>query len=160
MRRVLQFSAVGLLAAIVSGIVLPRPSVSQELPFNHAKHAALTCAACHAGVTTTERAQLPAPAVCAKCHATAPASVAAADWERLQAAGVKFWKPVTRMPDHVMFSHRRHVVFAGLACASCHADIGQRTAPPGRMPVRLVMDTCLGCHRAQGASEDCTGCHR
>jgi len=159
MRRALQFAAVGLVAAMGSVWILPEPSLSQELPFNHAKHAAVTCAGCHAGVQTTARAGLPGPAVCAKCHATAPASVAK-DWERLQAAGVRFWKPVTRLPEHVMFSHRRHVALAKLACASCHADIGQRTAPPGRMPVRLVMDTCLACHRAEGASEDCTGCHR
>lgn len=160
MRRGVQFVIVVLLAAGVSTLILPPPSVSQPLPFNHAKHTGLTCSACHAGVTTTARAQLPAPAVCAKCHATAPVTVAEADWERLQSIGVRFWTPVTKMPDHVMFSHRRHVTLAGLACASCHGDIGQRTTPPGRMPVRLVMNTCLGCHRAEGASEDCTECHR
>ena len=160
MRRALLLSGVALVAAIASSLILPAAPVTQTLAFNHAKHAALTCAGCHAGIQTTARAGFPPPAVCAKCHATAPASVEPADWEQLQARGVRFWKPVTRLPEHVMFSHRRHVVLARLACASCHADIGERAAPPVRMPMRLVMDTCVACHRAEGASEDCAGCHR
>ena len=160
MRRPLQFTVVAGLAAIVSSLILPAASVSQRLPFNHAKHAPLTCAGCHAGAKTAQHAGFPPPAVCDKCHATAPASVASADWKQLQTTGVRFWKPVTSVPDHVMFSHRRHVAHAGLACESCHGDIGRRTTPPGRAPVRLVMDTCLACHRTEGASEDCNGCHR
>lgn len=160
MRRPLLFTAVGLVAAIGSSLILPAAPVSQRIAFNHARHAPLTCVGCHAGIRTSQRAGIPSPAVCAKCHATAPASVAVADWERLQTLGVAFWNPVTRVPDHVMFSHRRHVSLAGLACESCHADIGRRTSPPRRVPVRLVMDTCLGCHRSEGVSEDCTGCHR
>jgi hypothetical protein len=160
MRRALLFTGVALGAAIGSSLILPAAPVTQALPFNHAKHAALTCAGCHAGIQTTQRAGFPPHEVCAKCHAAAPAGVAPADWDQLQALGVRFWKPVTRLPEHVMFSHRRHVALASLACASCHADIGERTAPPTRMPRRLVMDTCLTCHRAEGASEDCAGCHR
>ena len=160
MRRALLFTGVALGAAIGSSLILPAAPVTQALPFNHAKHAALTCAGCHAGIQTTPRAGFPPHEVCAKCHATAPASVASADWKQLQTTGVRFWKPVTSVPDHVMFSHRRHVALAGLACESCHGDIGRRTTPPGRAPVRLVMDTCLACHRTEGASEDCAGCHR
>src|SRR3990172_6600791 len=75
MRRALQFSVVALLAAIGSSLILPAASVSQPVAFNHAKHMGLTCAGCHIGIQTTARAGLPAPAVCAKCHATAPASI-------------------------------------------------------------------------------------
>ena len=160
MRRAIQFMFVGLLAAIGSSLILPAAPVVQGLAFNHAKHAALTCVGCHAGIETAQRAGFPAPAVCAKCHATAPATVPPADWERFKTTGVRFWKPVTSVPEHVMFSHRRHVALAGLACASCHGDIGTRTTPPARAPMRLVMSTCLACHRAEGAAEDCTGCHR
>lgn len=160
MRRALLVTAVGLVSAIGSCLILPAAPVSQRIAFSHARHEPLTCAGCHDGINTSRRAGFPSPAVCAKCHATAPASVPAADWERLQTLGVAFWKPVTRMPEHVMFSHRRHVSLAGLACESCHADIGRRATPPRRPPMRLVMDTCLACHRAEGASEDCNGCHR
>lgn len=160
MPRALQFCFVTLLAALGSSLILPAAPVIQDLSFNHAKHAALTCAGCHTGIQTTERAGFPEPAICAKCHASAPATVASANWDRFQAVGVRFWKPVTRVPDHVMFSHRRHVALAKLACASCHGNIGERSTPPERTPARLEMDTCIGCHRAEGASEDCTGCHR
>ena len=160
MRRALLFAGVALVAAIGSSLILPAAPVTQTLAFNHAKHAALTCAGCHAGIQTTQRAGFPSPEVCAKCHATAPGPVAPEDWERLRTVGVRFWKPVTKMPNDVMFSHRRHVALARLACASCHADIGERTAPPARVPRRLVMDTCLACHRTEGVSEDCNGCHR
>ena len=160
MRRALQFSVVALLAAIGSSLILPAASVSQPVAFNHAKHMGLTCAGCHIGIQTTARAGLPAPAVCAKCHATAPAAIPRSDWERLQAARGPVWTPVTRLQSHVMFSHRRHVALARLECASCHADIGTRPTLPGRAPVRLTMSTCLNCHRTEGASEDCAGCHR
>jgi len=152
--------AVMLAAAAGWILLLPDVAVTQPLPFNHAAHARASCVVCHDGVETAVRARLPSGAVCANCHAAAPTSVGAPAWERLQSHGPAFWTPVTSLPEHVMFSHRRHVALAGLACASCHGDIGQRTTPPGRMPVRLVMDTCLGCHRTEGASEDCAGCHR
>ena len=160
MRRALLFSVVAFAVALGWALMLPAAAVTQVLAFNHAKHTALTCGGCHAGIETTQRAGFPSPVVCAKCHATAPPSVTPAAWEQLQASDVRFWKPVTRLPEHVMFSHRRHVALARLACASCHSDIGTRTTPPERMPRRLVMDTCLACHRTEGASEDCTGCHR
>lgn len=159
MRRALQFGLIALFAAVGTAFVLPAPSVSQPFAFNHAKHGPLTCAGCHAGVLTNQRAGLPGADVCTNCHATAPASVETSQWERLVAGG-PFWKKVTRVPEHVMFSHRRHVVSAALQCESCHADIGQRTTPPSRAPVWLDMNTCLACHRAERASEDCAGCHR
>lgn len=149
-----------MLATAAGWMLLPAAAVTQPLAFNHAAHAAVTCVVCHDGVETAARARFPSGAVCAKCHATAPGPVAPEDWERLRTLSVRFWKPVTKMPNDVMFSHRRHVVLAKLACASCHADIGERTTPPARMPVRLVMNTCIGCHRVEGVSEDCNGCHR
>lgn len=160
MRRAFTFGLVALVAGVASAWVLPPAAVSQPLAFNHARHAAVTCAGCHGGVETRQRASLPGADVCAKCHATAPASVAGPAWERLMSGDAPFWNRLTAVPDHVMFSHRRHVAIARLACESCHADIGRRTTPPRRAPVRLDMDTCLGCHRVEGASEDCTGCHR
>ena len=159
-RRLLLFGLVALGSAIASSLVLPAAPISQAIAFNHAKHAPLGCAGCHSGVLTRERAGFPSGALCGRCHATPPATIATADWQRLQTEGAGFWRPVTRIPDHVMFSHRRHVALGGLACASCHADIGQRPVPPSRPPVRLVMKTCLGCHRTEGISEDCAACHR
>jgi hypothetical protein len=148
--------------AVATGwvLVLPAASVTQPLAFNHAKHAEVACATCHSGVETRARATFPSGATCANCHATAPASVGQATRDAIQRQDPARWVPVTHLADHVMFSHRRHVTLGGLACESCHADIGQRTAPPPRRPMRLIMDTCLACQHREGASADCAACHR
>ena len=148
---------IGIAAAWV--FLLPSAPSAQPIAFNHAKHQALTCAGCHRGVETSAHATLPGADVCAKCHASAPKGVDAGQWASLQKATVN-WIKVTRIPDHVMFSHQRHVTLAKLDCSSCHGDIGQRTQPPARAPVRLEMTTCRACHQQEGASEDCAACHR
>lgn len=150
-----------LTVAIAAGWVflLPSRPDAQPLAFNHARHQALTCAGCHRGVENAARATLPGPEICAKCHASAPKGIDAGQWSNLQRTAVN-WVKVTRVPDHAMFSHQRHVTIARLDCSSCHGDIGQRTTPVGRPPIRLEMKTCLACHRREGASEDCAACHR
>jgi hypothetical protein len=160
MVRLLILGATVLAVATGWVLVLPVGAVIQPLAFNHAKHAAVACATCHSGAETSARATFPSGATCAKCHATAPASVGQASWDAIQRQDPARWVAVTHLADHVMFSHRRHVTLGGLACESCHADIGQRTAPPPRTPMRLKMDTCLACHQREGASADCAACHR
>jgi hypothetical protein len=148
--------------AVATGwvVVLPVGAVTQPLAFNHAKHTAVACATCHGGAETRAAATFPSGATCAKCHATPPRTVTQKTWDAMQGTDPARWKPVTHLADYVTFSHRRHVTLGGLACDSCHADIGQRTAPPPRTPMRLKMDTCLACHQREGASADCAACHR
>lgn len=161
MKRALLFVVTALAAAGLWTEIAPAVAVGQPLAFNHAKHTVgLTCVGCHGGVLTGARATLPSGAVCAKCHASAPASITQASWDAIQQPGVPPWVPATRLPEHVMFSHRRHVAEGRLACESCHGDIGSRTSPPTRMPMRIAMKTCLACHQQEGANEDCAGCHR
>lgn len=164
MKRALLFGVTMVASGAIWWLVAPAVAVAQPLAFNHAKHTgALTCVACHTGVMTGAKATLPSGDTCIKCHASAPKSVTEASWQAIQqttAGGPPAWVPVTRLPSHVRFSHRRHVVLAGLACESCHGDIGKRTAPPARTPLRLEMKTCLACHQKEGASADCAGCHR
>lgn len=159
MQRTAGLIATALLAAAGWLLLLPAAPVAQPMEFNHARHGGLGCTTCHRGAGVAARAELPAIAVCAKCHATLPGGADATRWEALQQTGLA-WVRVTNLPSHVMFSHRRHVTLARLECASCHADIGRGTAPPSRAPVRLEMSTCLGCHTREGASEDCAACHR
>jgi hypothetical protein len=162
MRRVLLFVVTMLAAAATWTFVAPAVAVTQPLAFNHAKHTVgLTCVGCHGGVMTSAQATLPSGDICTRCHASPPASASPASWKAIvESTAPPPWVPVTRLPAHVMFSHRRHVAIAGLACESCHGDIGTRAAPPVRAPVRLEMKTCLACHQKEGASEDCAGCHR
>lgn len=160
MTRAVSLAVVILALAMVWILVMPVAPATQPIAFNHVKHSGLGCAVCHRGAETGERAGLPEASLCFKCHATAPRAVQPGVWDQAAKTGRIGWVRVTSVPDHVMFSHQRHVRIAGLECASCHADIGTRTTPPGRAPVRLNMDTCLSCHRREAASEDCAGCHR
>jgi hypothetical protein len=160
MVRPLVFGATVLAVATGWVLVLPVGAVTQPLAFNHAKHAAVACATCHSGAETRAQATFPSGATCAKCHATPPRTVSQKNWDAIQRRDPARWMPVTHLADYVTFSHRRHVTLGGLACESCHADIGQRTAPPARTPMRLNMDTCLSCHQREGASADCAACHR
>jgi hypothetical protein len=159
MQRAL-FSVALAIAIGVSWIyLLPVAAAVQPIAFNHARHQGLACAVCHRGVEVQAQATLPGTEVCAKCHAGAPAGVDSSQWTNLQ-RGTANWIRITTVPEHVLFSHRRHVKVAKLDCSSCHGDIGQRTTPARRAPVRLDMITCRGCHTQQGASEDCFACHR
>lgn len=161
MRHYVLPAVVTLTIAIAWILVLPEAPVAQPIAFNHARHDAIGCVVCHAGVSSGARAGIPQGDVCLRCHATAPSrGVTAASWNDIAAGHPIAWRQITQVPEHVRFSHRAHTGAGQLACASCHGDMQARTAPPARVPVRLVMNTCLACHIREGASEDCAGCHR
>ena len=161
MQRYVLPALVAVVVAVAWVSALPPAPMAQPIAFNHAKHAPAGCVLCHQGAEAGVRAGIPQAAVCTRCHATAPGrGVSDAAWSEVSSGKQIAWRRVTRLPDHVAFSHRRHTGPGRLACASCHGDMRQRTEPPSRVPVRLVMDTCLACHRREGASEDCAGCHR
>ena len=161
MARWLAFGGTAVAGALVWVLLLPSVPVAQPLAFNHAGHQAIACATCHSGAETSARAGIPQGDVCLECHATAPkAAGAAALWPELARGRQIDWLRVTRVPDHVMFSHRRHVTLGRLACASCHGEAGTSVTPPRRPPRRLQMSSCIGCHRQVNVSEDCASCHR
>jgi hypothetical protein len=81
-------------------------------------------------------------------------------WEEVGRAQPIAWVRVSHLPEHTMFSHRRHVSIARLDCSSCHSDVGTSASPPRRAPVRLDMDACIGCHMIEAVSQDCAVCHR
>jgi hypothetical protein len=153
-------------AAIVTGVVaaawvaaLPPAPVRQPIAFPHAKHQTIGCAVCHRGATTEAKAGIPDVTLCTKCHATAPAGTTGT-WDAAVTRKSIAWVQVTDVPQHVMFSHRRHTTLGRLDCASCHGAMRERRSPLGVAPVRLTMTTCLSCHRHEGAAEDCAACHR
>ena len=161
MLRYMAFVAVVLLTAVGWMTVLPAAPVRQPVAFNHAAHARTACVTCHRGVESTARAGIPQGDVCVKCHATAPsAKGAAALWTGITGGERIAWVRVTHVPEHVMFSHRRHVALGRLDCVSCHGDMTRQAAPVGVVAMRLNMQTCLSCHRRESASEDCAACHR
>ena len=159
MRAYIRFVVVTLGVAVVWVLVVPRP-IRQPLNFDHAKHGPMACVVCHQGVETSTRAGYPADDVCVECHQTAPrANGADAVWPKTSGAPRIAWARVNRMPDHVFFSHRRHVVLANLDCASCHGDVGKRSTPPSAPATRLNMGTCESCHDRENANNDCAACH-
>ncbi len=141
--------------------VLPHVTVAPQVVFRHARHTGLACAVCHAGVERGGRAGLPGVTLCQKCHATPPGATSIAVWnDRARGAAVTWTTGVARLPDHALFSHRRHVGAGRLACASCHREVGRVADPDGRAAVRLDMNGCLACHEREGVSADCAACHR
>ena len=160
MKALIRFAIVTLGVAAVWLLVRPRPPIKQPLDFDHAKHGRMECVVCHRGVETAARAGYPADAVCLECHATPPrVNGADAVWPAARTAPWIAWVRVNRVPDHVFFSHRRHVVLANLDCVSCHGEVGKRSTPPAAPATRLDMNTCESCHDRENANNDCAACH-
>ena len=143
----------------------PVENVSQPIHFNHRKHvqdAGIECSTCHEYYETGEHSGLPELATCLGCHDGT--TTGSAEEKKLVAlAGMNpppRFRKLFRLPDHVYYSHRRHVMAAGLKCEQCHGEIAATTAPPSRPLVRITMDTCVACHARQGVQTDCTPCHR
>lgn len=153
-------------------------AVTQPIAFNHQLHVemGLDCTYCHESVEKAPAAGVPSLDTCVMCHA--PSDEAAGedcedcddgggeetDLQRLKGYGARGepvpWRRIYELPDHVYFSHRRHVTVAEVGCAECHGDVPSLAAPAPRPLVDHDMDWCLGCHVARGATTDCIHCHR
>lgn len=161
----LAFTMAGAGFAAGRTVFRPAENVSQPIQFNHQKHvkdAGLECTVCHELYQTGPRSGLPALETCLGCHDGT--TTGSAEEKKLVELAARTPPPgfrkLFRLPDHVYYSHRRHVVVAGLACETCHGGIAATTAPPTRPLVRITMDGCLACHARQGVQTGCTPCHR
>ena len=136
----------------------------QPIAYNHAKHIenGMSCTDCHTGAETQARATLPTLDTCMACHAAALTKSAEEEKiRRLAAAGKELeWVRLTRVPAHVYFSHRRHVAFAKLSCATCHGPMEKLTVPPDKPFKDPTMDSCIECHEKNRAGTECNDCHR
>ena len=135
---------------------------AQPIAFSHALHAGrleLECLFCHAGTDQGPSAGVPPVQLCMQCHENVAidrpeVQKVRAHWERKDPIE---WVRIHRVPDHVYFTHKRHVK-AGLACTECHGEV---TAAERMRQVRsLKMGWCVHCHRAHGAPTDCWTCHK
>lgn len=137
----------------------PKPIV---LNFSHMKHLAIACEVCHQGVRSQSNAVIPSTTLCAKCHNTSPDNTRAglAIWQATQKNAPWVWPVSYRLPHHVYFSHRRHVVLAKLECAACHGNMKAQKVPVFRSLKTLNMDRCMDCHRQKQVVDDCAQCHR
>lgn len=141
------------------------PAVPQPIAFNHRLHIEdedLDCDFCHEYVRVGAHAGLPDAEICAECHDTPQGdSEEAARVTALieQGEPLRFNK-LFSLPDHVFYTHRRHVAIGELECLQCHGSIAETERPPERPLVSMSMESCMDCHREQGETLDCNACHR
>ncbi|MBI5015376.1 MAG: cytochrome c3 family protein [Deltaproteobacteria bacterium] len=140
-------------------------STSQPVAFNHKLHVennGLACVECHEYVMTQTFAGLPRIEKCLECHTDPVTSSPEEEKIRKAAASGKplLWRRLYEVPDHVYYSHRRHVVAGKLECVGCHGPIAATTKPPPRPLRALTMNFCMDCHRKRGVTNDCIACHK
>ncbi|HEX9604702.1 MAG TPA: cytochrome c3 family protein [Myxococcales bacterium] len=143
------------------GTADPPPALA-TLAFSHEAHVAqnqIGCGVCHPNARHAPVAGLTAMSTCVGCH-----KFVARDKPEVQKLLQAFadgrpleFPRVNRLPDHVYFTHERHLA-AGVECSSCHGDVAHmRTA---RSVHELNMGFCMDCHRQRRASIDCLACHK
>ena len=75
------------------------------------------------------------------------------------------WVRVHRVPDHVFFTHKRHVN-SGVSCRECHGEVEKMEVL--RQVAPLSMGWCLDCHKRKQAERpaerarltECVTCHK
>jgi hypothetical protein len=138
-----------------AGVVAPA-ALQQGRAFDHARHAGVSCRACH-GAGERHRTNLVRSALdCAGCHHDPVRAPACATCHRAAelpaprriAVAVTLPGRATAAWRELPFSHERH---EGVTCQACH-----RTA------VTLAPDQgCSGCHAAHhGETASCSTCHQ
>jgi len=135
----------------------------QPISFNHKKHLeqGLSCDACHRFFKTQTFSGMPDNPTCLECHKE-PVTKSTEE-EKIRQSQQKgkeiVWKRIYEQPDHVFFSHRRHVVLGKLSCQTCHGEIGQSEKPPTQPWVKMTMKWCMDCHTKNKVTNDCLACH-
>jgi hypothetical protein len=163
----MKFFLIGLAAGVLLLFLLIGLSIGykteQPISFNHKKHAeqGLECDACHRFYKTQTFSGLPDLNTCLECHKE-PITKSPEEEKirQFQKKGEQIpWKRIYGEPDHVFFSHRRHVILGKLQCQNCHGDIGQRETPPQKPWVKMTMSWCMDCHKKSKVTNDCLACH-
>jgi hypothetical protein len=152
------------------------PGPKQPIAFSHRIHAGevgIGCTSCHAYAERGPVAGVPSMARCQGCH-----KFVKEDPERPQItaelkplleilanASAIEWVRVYRLPDHVYFTHERHVL-AGVRCQECHGEVEKMDVVARVAP--LTMGWCLACHhrkqreKPEGRARltECVTCHK
>lgn len=139
----------------------PDAGAAAPVAFSHETHVAaagLDCQFCHAYARRGPVAGMPPLSRCAGCHrfVLPERPDIARLLARFEAGAPLAWRRVHDLPDHVRFTHKRHVQ-AGMACSACHGDVGRMRAVEQTAP--LTMDWCVSCHEARQAPLGCITCH-
>jgi hypothetical protein len=172
--RRLTFGLPGLLLAAIAlaSCGTESPAGGQPVAYNHKVHVQqeeIPCTDCHEGAETRARAGFPTDDFCQACHSSAigESENEARLVELLDAQVPLAWHQVTKVADHVYFSHRRHVALGNVDCSTCHGNMREKTIPISRPEVsfehRAGMFRCMECHQKSGSPHtgiDCMDCHR
>jgi len=134
----------------------------QPIAFPHTIHAGqleLACTFCHENAARSPRAGAPSIRKCMSCHQTV--AVDNPEVKKLrryhQEEEPIAWVRLHTLPDHVYFTHKRHIKF-GLDCSDCHGEV--RKMEKMQRVRSLEMGWCVTCHRSLGAPTDCATCHK
>lgn len=134
----------------------------QPIAYSHRLHAGdlqIQCVYCHSGARRSVVAGVPAVGACTGCHRWVKNKTA--EMKKLEEIAARkspvVWKRVNEFPDHVYFSHKRHVQ-AELTCQGCHGPV-EKMERVERIP-RLTMGWCVECHQQRRAPLDCSTCHQ
>lgn len=136
---------------------------NQPLLFNHKIHkkADIDCIQCHPFYKEQRFSGMPNITICIECHKDPLTQNPEEEKIRqFHKSGKDFqWNRIYKQPDHVFFSHRRHVVLGEIDCINCHGPIGESEKPPKKTWVKMNMKWCMDCHTKRKANNDCMACH-
>jgi len=158
---------IGLGTGIVLLLLLIRLGIGsktgQPISFNHKKHVeqGMECLTCHPHFKDQTFSGMPKVTTCLECHKDPVTQNPEEEKIRqIHKKGEEIrWKRVYQQPDHVFFSHLRHVVLGKMECKNCHGDIGQSERPPSKPWVKMTMNWCMDCHAKKKVTNDCLACH-
>lgn len=158
---------VALFILIIAGwiFIFPQGKTTQPIKFNHKIHieqAELECTDCHIYVETNARASIPNIEICSNCHSDEPITDSPEEVKLLNYISKNKripWVQIYSVPNHVYFSHRRHVKIGGMECKTCHGNIHELEKPVSVQFMKISMNNCIDCHRDKDVVRDCIRCH-
>jgi hypothetical protein len=134
----------------------------QKASFSHKMHAGdnqIGCGVCHSYARHSPNAGLAPVSVCIGCH-----KFVSKDKPDIKMLAAEFaagrpltWTRMHRVPDHVFFSHERHLA-KNIECQACHGDVASMALD--EKVHELQMGFCMDCHRQKQATVDCLACHK
>jgi hypothetical protein len=140
--------------------------IVQPIAYNHKIHieeVELGCIDCHIYYEESVSATFPSLEICSDCHGDEPISDSPEEIKLIEYLNEEVeipWRQIYNVPDHVYFSHRRHVVLGELDCNECHGEVTELTKPAALPLFELTMDNCMDCHKEHNITNDCLSCHR
>lgn len=166
MRKLLAKILVGAVLAmallLLGSDTLYAGSQTQPILFNHKIHAGdyqVACLYCHSYARRSIIGGIPSVRKCMGCH-----KIVATDKPEIQKLQKYWgdgesipWVRIHKLPDHVQFNHRRHVL-KEVKCQECHGPV--ETMAEVTQVSSLKMGWCLTCHKQRNVSIDCYTCHR